>query len=150
MARRRHPQLELDEQLCFALYDAQRAVTRLYQPLLADLGLTYPQYLVMLVLWSADDPVSVGELGARLHLDSGTLTPLLKRLEHAGLVTRTRDAADERRVLIALTDDGLALRDRAEDIPARLFAQSDLDPRELVALRNQLTTLVDAMEPTGG
>ena len=143
-------QLALDNQLCFALYSASRAVTRAYGPLLAEIGLTYPQYVTMLALWESPTPMGVGELGTRLHLDSGTLTPLLKRLEHAGLVTRTRDAADERRVLIALTDDGLALRDRAEDIPARLFAQSDLDPRELVALRNQLTTLVDAMEPTGG
>ena len=143
-------QLALDNQLCFALYSASRAVTRAYGPLLAEIGLTYPQYVTMLALWESPTPMGVGELGTRLHLDSGTLTPLLKRLEHAGLVTRTRDSTDERRVLIALTDAGVALRDRAEDIPARLFGQSDLDPRELVALRNQLTTLVDSMEPTSG
>src|SRR3954468_2994928 len=95
--------LQLDRQLCFALYSTSLAMTKLYKPLLAPLGLTYPQYLAMLVLWEEGD-VAVHELGERLFLDSGTLTPLLKRLQAAGYVERSRDAADERRVRIALTD----------------------------------------------
>lgn len=138
--------LALDNQLCFALYSASRAVTRAYGPLLADLGLTYPQYVTMLALWERTEPLSVGDLGTRLHLDSGTLTPLLKRLEQAGLLTRQRDPGDERRVLVALTPAGRRLRARAEGIPRQLFAESDLDPAELVALRDRLTELVDAME----
>src|ERR1700730_17814752 len=97
-------QLELDRQLCFALYTASRAVVRSYAPLLEDAGLTYPQYITMLVLWEAPErPRSVGELGERLHLDSGTLTPLLKRLESTGHVSRSRDGQDERRVRVTLT-----------------------------------------------
>ncbi len=139
--------LALDNQLCFALYSASRAVTRAYGPLLADLGLTYPQYVTMLALWERTDPMSVGDLGTRLHLDSGTLTPLLKRLEQAGLVTRERDGRDERRVLVSLTAAGRQLRGKAENVPRQLFAESDLDPAELVALRDRLAELVDAMEP---
>lgn len=142
--------LALDNQLCFALYSASRAVTRAYGPLLADLGLTYPQYVTMLALWEQDGPTTVGDLGSRLHLDSGTLTPLLKRLEQAGLVTRERDAQDERRVLVALTTAGRALRQRAQDIPRRLLEQTSLDPAELVALRDQLTSLVRVMEAAEG
>ena len=145
---RRIPQLELDNQLCFALYDASRAVVRSYAPLLAELGLTYPQYVTMLVLWERPDaPVSVGELGVRLHLDSGTLTPLLKRLEHVGLVTRRRDPADERRVLIELTDDGVALRERAASVPVRLFPRYGLDLATAARLKDELTRLVDTLEP---
>ena len=95
--------LALDDQLCFKLYAASRAVIRSYKPLLEPLGLTYPQYLVMLVLWEHDAAMPVGAVGSDLQLDSGTLTPLLKRLEQAGLVQRTRDVADERRVLVSLT-----------------------------------------------
>ena len=112
MSAPRVPHLALDNQLCFALYSASRAITRAYGPLLADLGLTYPQYLVMLVLWQADG-VSVSELGARLALDSGTLTPLLKRLQTAGWISRTRGAQDERRVDIHLTPAGLGLIEHA-------------------------------------
>jgi DNA-binding MarR family transcriptional regulator len=108
--------LQLDNQVCFALYSASLAMTKLYKPLLEDIGLTYPQYLVMLVLWEGDQ-LMVSELGERLYLDSGTLTPLLKRLESAGLLTRLRDAQDERRVRIALTDAGRALRSAAEKSP---------------------------------
>lgn len=147
MARRtRLPQLELDNQLCFALYDASRAVIRAYGPLLAELDLTYPQYLTMLVLWEAPGPVSVGELGRRLKLDSGTLTPLLKRLEQQGLVTRQRDTADERRVLIALTDDGSAMRARAASIPGRLTERFGGDPEAGAALMAQLRALVAALD----
>ncbi len=138
--------LELDSQLCFALYDASRAVVRAYGPLLGELGLTYPQYLTMLVLWEADAPVSVGDLGARLHLDSGTLSPLLKRLGNLGLVDRRRDAADDRRVLISLTPAGHALQARACDIPARMAERFGLDPATAVKLRDDLTRVTQTLE----
>ena len=109
--------LALDSQLCFALYRANRAVVLSYRPLLAELGLTYPQYLVMLVLWEADEPVPLKFIDSRLGLDSGTLTPLLKRLEKQGYVERRRDPKDERRTLVSLTADGDALCSRAECIP---------------------------------
>jgi len=112
--RARH--LALDGQLCFALYAASMAMTKRYKPLLAPLGLTYPQYIVLLVLWEGDG-MGVSQLGDRLQLDSGTLTPLLKRLESAGLLQRLRDAADERRVLLRLTPAGRALRTRAAAVP---------------------------------
>ncbi len=137
----RTPQLELDNQLCFALYDASRAVVRAYGPLLDELGLTYPQYITMLVLWESDGPVSMGDIGARLHLDSGTLTPLIKRLVQLGVVERERDAADERRVLISLTSQGEALRQTACTVPERIFARfgMDLGPaRELLHNLNHL------------
>src|SRR5262245_14520538 len=101
--------LKLDQQFCFALYSTSLAMTKVYKPILSELGLTYPQYLVMLVLWEHGE-LAISELGARLTLDSGTLTPLLKRLESAGLVLRERDAKDERRVLVSLTESGRALR----------------------------------------
>ena len=108
--------LLLDSQLCFLVYRLHRALNERYRPVLADLGLTYPQYLVMLVLWESE-PVTVGDLGARLHLDSGTLSPLLKRMEGAGLVTRTRSVDDERSVRISLTGAGRDLRTRAKHVP---------------------------------
>lgn len=130
--------LRLEEQLCFALYSASRAVTSAYRPLLDELGLTYPQYLVLLVLWE-DDACSIGQLGDRLHLDSGTLSPLLKRLEAAGLVRRQRSDTDERRVEVTLTADGRALEDRAACVPERLLGSTDADPAQLAALRDALT-----------
>jgi DNA-binding MarR family transcriptional regulator len=108
--------LRLDRQLCFALYSTSLVMTKLYKPLLAPLGLTYPQYLVMLLLWETDG-LGVGDLGERLYLDSGTLTPLLKRMEGAGLLTRQRDQQDERRVIVSLTAEGRALRAKAAPIP---------------------------------
>lgn len=111
--------LLLDRQVCFPLYAATNLLNRLYGPVLRPLGLTYPQYLVMLVLWERQ-PQTVGSLGARLHLDSGTLTPLLKRMEAAGYVTRTRDHEDERRVIISLTEKGTALREQAVHVPRTL------------------------------
>lgn len=125
--------LALDSQLCFALYRANRAVVRSYRPLLAELGLTYPQYLVMLVLWEADEPVPLKFIDSRLGLDSGTLTPLLKRLEKQGYVERWRDPDDERRTLAALTADGVSLRTRAECIPeamAEAYKEAGLDLAE--------------------
>ncbi|HEY0192136.1 MAG TPA: MarR family transcriptional regulator [Kofleriaceae bacterium] len=138
--------LLLDEQLCFALYSASRALTRAYAPLLEPLGLTYPQYLALLVLWEGD-ALAVKDLGERLALDSGTLTPLLKRLEHQGLVERRRSEDDERVVRIHLTAAGRALRGKARKIPFELACQagydadSDRSMRELVRLRDELAAL---------
>lgn len=115
-------QLQLDHFFCFQLYAASRAVTALYRPLLEPLGLTYPQYLVMVVLWE-NESLNVKQLGEKLFLDSGTLTPLLKKLEGQGLVSRRRSPADERQVLIGLTPRGRALRQSAESIPATLLCQ---------------------------
>lgn len=139
-------QLLLDRQLCFPLYAASRAVTAQYAPLLADLGLTYPQYLVMLVLWE-DNPASVGELGERLRLDSGTLSPLLKRLQSAGLVERHRDLADERRVQIHLTDAGADLRSRASHIPGEIAAALGLDEASYRQLYAQLSEILCRLNP---
>ena len=133
-------QLLLDQQLCFALYAASRSVTGLYRPLLEPLGLTYPQYLVMLVLWDQDG-LTVRELGQRLQLDSGTLTPLLKRLQSAGLITRQRRQQDEREVDIRLTDAGLALRDKASGIPECLAQCMQLPFEQMQSLRDELKRL---------
>lgn len=129
--------LALDNQLCFALYSASLAMTKTYKPLLDKLGLTYPQYLVMLVLWEQDD-VLVKAIGERLHLDSGTLTPLLKRLETAGLVERTRDASDERQVRITLTREGRALKKKAQEIPMQILCASGQPAHEVLELRDRL------------
>ena len=132
--------LRLEDQLCFALYSASRAVSSAYRPLLDELNLTYPQYLVLLVLWE-DEACSIGQLGDRLHLDSGTLSPLIKRLEAAGLVRRQRSVTDERRVDVTLTAEGRALEDRAACIPERLLGSTDADPAQLAALRDALTLI---------
>lgn len=132
--------LRLDRQLCFALYGAANRVTRLYRPLLDVLGLTYPQYLAMLVLWEAT-PRTVGALGEALDLESSTLTPLLKRLESQGLLVRARDPKDERRVVVALTDAGKALRERARNIPEQLFCKLNMQLDALGDLRDQLKTV---------
>ena len=138
--------LQLDDQLCFALYSASRAVTRAYAPLLQPLGLTYPQYLVLLVLWQRDG-ASVKQLGERLALDSGTLTPLLQRLESQGLVERRRGDDDERVVRIHLTAAGRALRSKARKIPMDLACRAGYDlaspgsVRDLARLRDELTAL---------
>ncbi|HYP83524.1 MarR family transcriptional regulator [Variovorax sp.] len=134
--------LRLDNQLCFAVYSASLAMTRLYKPLLEPLGLTYPQYLVMLVLWEQDG-LMVSELGHRLSLDSGTLTPLLKRLEASGFVDRRRDASDERRVHIHLSPAGRRLKSRAARLPACLFAATQCPVDEVVALTRQVQQLRD-------
>jgi len=133
-------QLLLDQQLCFALYAASRSVTGLYRPLLEPLGLTYPQYLVMLVLWEQDG-LTVRELGQRLQLDSGTLTPLLKRLQAAELVTRQRRQEDEREVDIRLTAAGFALREKASGIPECLAQCMQLPFEQMQTLRDELKRL---------
>lgn len=134
----------LDRQLCFAMYSASRAATAAYRPLLDELGLTYPQYLVMMVLWE-DQPRSVRDLGEELGLDSGTLSPLLKRLESLGFVERRRSAADERRVEVFLTPDGTALSGRATGIPQKLADAAGLSPAELDQLRETLGRLTAAL-----
>lgn len=132
--------LHLDQQLCFALYASSLAMTKLYKPLLAPLGLTYPQYLVMLVLWERDDR-AVHELGELLQLDSGTLTPLLKRLEGSALVSRQRDQSDERRVRIRLTDAGRRLKQAASSIPASVICQVGVELDAVAELRERLHLL---------
>jgi DNA-binding MarR family transcriptional regulator len=134
----------LDDQLCFALYAASRAVVSAYQPLLASLGLTYPQYLVMMVLWE-EDGVRVSRLGERLHLDSGTLTPLLKRLEAQGLVARRRSGQDERVVEVFLTEQGRGLSQAACHIPATLAGEGAVGLAALTALRDDLHRLMDGL-----
>ncbi len=135
-----HRMLHLDQQMCFALYSANLALHKVYRKLLGELGLTYPQYLVMLVLWQRDE-VTVSEIGEKLFLDSATLTPLLKRLEAAGLLVRQRAKADERQVIISLTDAGKALREKAQDIPEAIVCAKECDIGELVALKQQLEVL---------
>ena len=132
--------LQLDKQLCFALYSASLAMTRLYKPLLEPLGMTYPQYLALLVLWE-QDALSVGQLGERLFLDSGTLTPLLKRMEASGWLLRERAADDERRVIVSLTRQGRALRARARAVPVKLASATGCSADELMALTTQLQQL---------
>ena len=132
--------LRLDNQLCFALYSTSLTMTKLYKPVLARLGLTYPQYLVMLALWESA-PQTVSDLGARLFLDSGTLTPLLKRMQASGWITRERDVADERRVVVRLTDDGRALRERAMTIPREVASAARCSPSEIIDLTRRLQRL---------
>ncbi|UFS59530.1 MarR family winged helix-turn-helix transcriptional regulator [Subtercola endophyticus] len=132
----------LDEQICFALYNASRAMTARYRELLEPLGLTYPQYLVMLVLWESE-PVTVSHLGARLQLDSGTLSPLLRRLETAGLVTRNRSVNDERSVLVSLTPAGDELRAQTTRFPELVCGASGLSVEAIGALRDQVFAFAD-------
>ncbi|HAG95176.1 MAG: MarR family transcriptional regulator [Pseudomonadales bacterium] len=141
--------LQLDNQFCFVLYALSRKIIAQYRPLLNELGLTYPQYLVMLVLWeSLPDPqfpqgVAVKFIGERLKLDSGTLTPLLKRLESNGLIHRERASHDEREVLIRLSLDGIELKERARVVPLQLLCNLPITPNQLLALREQLRLLLD-------
>ena len=130
----------LDHQLCFALYSSSLVMTKLYKPVLSALGLTYPQYLVLLVLWESD-AIGVSELGTRLFLDSGTLTPLLKRLEAAGWLTRLRAVDDERRVIVSLTTAGRALRRKAEHVPNEVACAAGCELDELADLTRRLQAL---------
>jgi MarR family transcriptional regulator, organic hydroperoxide resistance regulator len=136
------PSVALDDQLCFALYAASRAVTARYRPMLEDLGLTYPQYLVMMLLWEQDNQ-TVGQLGSRLALDSGTLSPLLKRLTAAGLVSRHRRVEDERSVSIVLTDAGRALEERSYRISEEMIAAIGFDASEFDDLKQRLRQLTE-------
>ncbi|MBI5261533.1 MAG: MarR family transcriptional regulator [Bradyrhizobium sp.] len=141
--------LALGNQLCFAVYSTAHAFNRVYKPLLDRLRLTYPQYLVMLVLWERDG-VAVKEIGERLFLDSGTLTPLLKRLEAAQLVKRTRSLEDERQVLIALTPQGQELREKAKAVPQAILAATACSVSELATARDQLVALRDRLNAAAG
>ncbi len=145
----REDSLKLDNQLCFVIYACSKELTRLYRPLLDELGITYPQYLVLLVLWEQDG-ITVGELGERLYLDSGTLTPLLKRLEAARLIVRKRSSEDERKVLIHLTEEGRQLKQKACDIPAEMVQRSGLTGEEFVRLSNEFRGLLQRIVPSQG
>ncbi|KMJ59949.1 MarR family transcriptional regulator [Bacillus sp. LL01] len=134
--------LKLEKQLCFKIYSAEKKITKLYRGLLDEIGVTYPQYLVLLVLWEKDS-ISVKELGEKLFLDSGTLTPMLKRMEVNQLLTRSRSKEDERSVVIALTPIGKELYKKAECIPTRLLENISMDEEELMALNNLLTILIE-------
>jgi DNA-binding MarR family transcriptional regulator len=136
--------LSLANQVCFPLYALSRQLTAHYRPLLEQLDLTYPQYLTMLMLWETDNQ-SVGTIGDRLLLDSGTLTPMLKRLEQKGLITRNRNPADERQVIIQLTDAGYALREQAATVPEQLQERLQLSDQQAVSLRDQLVTLLNQL-----
>ena len=141
--------LLLGNQLCFAVYSTAHAFNRFYKPMLDRLGLTYPQYLVMLVLWEQDG-LPVKEIGERLFLDSGTLTPLLKRLEAAGLVKRTRSREDERQVIVALTAQGEALKEKARGLPLSILAASECSVAELAALKKEVELLRDKLNAALG
>ncbi len=140
------PELHLDNQLCFSLYSLSRRVTQSYTPLLKPLGLTYPQYLVMLLLWQeweqGDRQVTISYLTERLKLDTGTVTPLLKRMEGKGLLMRQRSEEDERKVLVSLTTQGCELRAQASSIPNALLCQSEVDVQPLLELRDKLNTML--------
>jgi DNA-binding MarR family transcriptional regulator len=138
------PNITLDDQLCFALYGASMAVSRLYKPLLDRLGITYPQYLVLHVLWENDNR-SIGAIAQRLSLEPSTITPLVKRLEAAGLLTRTRRPDDERSICVSLTDKGRALREESRCLGETLLARSGMAPRELLALKVQVQALMKAL-----
>jgi MarR family transcriptional regulator, organic hydroperoxide resistance regulator len=141
--------LQLSNQICFAIYSTAHAFNRIYKPLLDRLGLTYPQYLVMLVLWEGDG-VTVKEIGERLHLDSGTLTPLSKRLEAAHLLKRTRSTEDERQVLISLTPQGQALKEKARALPQAILAASACSVGDLATIRSEVIALRDRLNAAAG
>lgn len=140
MKKKELPQLKLSNQLCFSLYSLGLSVTRLYRPHLDKLGLTYPQYIAMLVLWEKD-PITVNEIGEELNLDSGTLSPLLKKLESLEVISRERDPEDERRVIVRLTKKGKDLRNKAEEIPFNIMCGMGLDVEKLTKLREELQDL---------
>ncbi|MGO4369818.1 MarR family winged helix-turn-helix transcriptional regulator [Paenibacillus sp. 2TAB19] len=141
--------IKLDNQICFSIYACSREITKLYRPILDELGLTYTQYVTMLALWEQDH-ISVSALGHRLYLDSGTLTPLLKKLEAAGLLTRTRDREDERSVLVTLTEQGQALKNKAYEVPPQLYCQLDSSPEEAHSLLQQMNDLLGKIQQITG
>ncbi|WP_448565373.1 MarR family winged helix-turn-helix transcriptional regulator [Thalassotalea ganghwensis] len=135
-------QLQLDNQLCFRIYKLNKTITKLYAPLLEELGLTYPQYLVMLVLWQESKPITVKAIGNLLTLDSGTLSPLLKRMEKLSLIKRIRSSEDERSVMITLTAHGKNIKNSAKLIPAKLFTLTGMTKIELEQFTQQLDNLL--------
>ncbi|MCG9758594.1 MULTISPECIES: MarR family winged helix-turn-helix transcriptional regulator [Pseudoalteromonas] len=142
-----NPQLNLDNQICFRLYSASRQVTRLYQPLLKEIGLTYPQYIVLLILWEQDG-LLVKEIGERAELNSNTLTPLLKRLAERGLVTRSKNPDDERQTFIYLTEAGKALEQSCTCIPAQMMAKAGLNMEQVQQLKQSLDMLLKSSAAT--
>ena len=144
MADTRSEALKLENQLCFPLYACAREVVKKYKPFLDDIGLTYTQYVTMLVLWEKPE-ITSKEIGERLHLDSGTLTPVIKKLADKGLVTRRRAPEDERNLVVALTDAGLALRDRAASIPGQMAGCVRLDPEDARTLYRILYQLLEGV-----
>lgn len=142
-----YEQLKLENQICFPVYAASRLITRQYQPLLEELGITYPQYLVLMVLWE-DDGITVNEIAQKLILNTNTITPLLKRLEAQGLLDRKRSGEDERKVIVSLTERGRKMQDTAAGIPARLVESMDagsMDMQEVIQLRDTLNGMIDSM-----
>ncbi|MDM5317072.1 MarR family transcriptional regulator [Fictibacillus sp. b24] len=137
--------LKLENQICFKIYTAEREITKLYRDLLKELDVTYPQYLVLLLLWEKHS-LTVKELGQRLFLDSGTLTPMLKRMESNGLVERKRSAEDERSVIISLTEKGETLKEKAECIPSQLVENISMKREELTLLNKTLTSMLDLLQ----
>ena len=143
------PQLKLDNFICFAMYTATHAMNRVYKPLLETLGLTYPQYLVMVALWQ-EDGQTVGGLGEKLFLESSTLTPLLKRLEAAGYIRRDRSKEDERVVVIRLSDKGIRLKQKATAIPNCIAEATGRDPAGLAHLQGEIVALREALNKSAG
>lgn len=135
----------MSDMICLALYSSTQAIQKVYRPLLDELGLTYPQYLVLSALWEADAPMTVGQLGSKLHLESNTLTPLLKRLEQSGLIARSRSKTDERRVDICLTDAGRAMSSRTSNIPPCIEQSTGLDRDRLSRLTVELQNLAASL-----
>jgi DNA-binding MarR family transcriptional regulator len=136
--------LKLENQLCFSAYAASRAITKLYRPFLDEMGVTYPQYLVLLVLWEQNS-ITLKDLGNKLYLDSGTLTPLLKRLEVMGIIERNRSSEDERILCVKITDKGIELKDKALKIPGCILKSIDIDLNELLTLKKSLDNLLSSV-----
>lgn len=139
--------LKLDNQLCFTLYACSREITKLYKPVLDKLGITYTQYISLLVLWEKDN-ITVKDMGKKLHLDSGTLTPLLKKLESMKLVKRTRDTIDERKVYVKLTDRGIELKEMAIEIPNKILCSTGLTLQSAELLKENITSLLLSITPS--
>ncbi|MTI47106.1 MarR family winged helix-turn-helix transcriptional regulator [Sporosalibacterium faouarense] len=137
----KYEHLKIDNQLCFALYSASKAIVNTYKPLLKDIGITYTQYITLLVLWEKDN-ITVKELGKKLNLDSGTLTPLLKRLETKGILERIRNPEDERNVCVKLTSKGVSLKDKASEIPMKAFCTTGMSIDEASDLKERLNKLL--------
>jgi len=137
--------LILDNQLCFAIYAGTRQITKIYKPYLHELGLTYTQYISLLVLWE-EDKITVKKLGKKLYLDSGTLTPLLKKLDALGLIKTTRDNIDKRNVLISLTENGKTLKEKAYEIPNKVFSHTGLSPENAISLREDLKRMLNNID----
>lgn len=137
--------LKLDNQLCFALYACAKEVTKTYKPFLDKFGITYTQYITLLALWEEDN-ITVKELGKKLHLDSGTLTPLLKKLEHVEMLKRIRDTEDERNVYVKLSEKGMKMKDEALEIPGKVFCSTGMSMEEVLDLREKLKLLLNNLQ----